>query len=143
MTVLVALQLLLSAFFAFSFVTGLVGSVCIPVVRRHTATWSPEGRHRTLLLLAVSPPLLGLAAALATFTPSFLAFLWPAYDHCLVHPGHVHLCFVHPPAGVANPLVWGPLALAVGFVLARIGQHGFRAPAGFPSGDWFGRMCFA
>jgi Zn-dependent protease with chaperone function len=125
MTVLIALQLFSTALLAFSFLTGVAASLSVHGVERATAGWSPEGRHRAWLLLAVAPPLLGMAAALATFAPSFLAFVWPAFDHCLVHPGHVHLCFVHPPPSLASPLVWGPLVCAVAFVAIRIGTTAF------------------
>jgi Zn-dependent protease with chaperone function len=81
--------------------------------------WAPDARHRALLMLALSPAVFSTAAVLAVMSPSFLAFGWPALDHCLEHLGHLHLCLVHPPERWANPTVLVGLMFVLTYLAAR------------------------
>jgi len=114
-----ALQLVLLAGLGFALLSGLVVSAITPAVLARIAPWAPERRHRALLLLSLVPIVLGLAGLLAALLPSLLALRWPAHDHCAAHHGHVHLCFLHPPAHAANAASWILLALAIGWFSVR------------------------
>jgi Zn-dependent protease with chaperone function len=105
------LAVLLLVFFTwlvFASAASVLSSAASPLVERVIRHWAPEARHRALLVLAVAPVLLATTAVLAVMSPSVLSLVWPAFDHCLVHPGHVHLCFAHLPEQ------WGSPALLVG-----------------------------
>lgn len=119
MNLLGVLQLVLLAGLGFALLAGLAVSAVTPAVLAVVAPWAPERRHRALVLLSVAPLGLGLAGLLAALLPSVVALRWPAHDHCLAHHGHVHLCFLHPPAHAANPASWLLLALAAGWLAAR------------------------
>lgn len=119
MNALGALQLVLLAGLGFALLSGLVVSAITPAVLARIAPWAPERRHRALLLLSLVPIVLGLAGLLAALLPSLLALRWPAHDHCAAHHGHVHLCFLHPPAHAANAASWILLALAIGWFSVR------------------------
>lgn len=116
MNTLGGLQLVLLAGFGFALAAGLGVSALTPAAVAFVRGWAPERRHRALLLLTLSPLLLGLAGLVAVFLPSVLALRWPAHDHCLAHHGHVHLCFLHPPAHAGGPASWLLLALILGWV---------------------------
>jgi Zn-dependent protease with chaperone function len=113
------LQLVLLAGLGFALLAGLAVSALTPAAVTHVEGWAPERRHRALFLLALSPLLLGLVGLFAALLPSVLALRWPAHDHCLAHNGHVHLCFLHPPAHAGNHASWVVLALALGWAAAR------------------------
>ena len=119
MNALGAFQLVMLAGLGFALLSGLVVSAITPAVLARIAPWAPERRHRALLLLSLVPIVLGLAGLLAALLPSLLALRWPAHDHCAAHHGHVHLCFLHPPAHAANAASWILLALAAGWFSVR------------------------
>jgi hypothetical protein len=124
MSVLAAIQLVLLAGLTFAVVSGLAVSLASPLLVSHTACWSPERRHRALLLSSVAPALLATFGVLAVLAPSLLAMLWPEYDHCLIHSDHhVHLCFVHLPAGLGNAASW----LVLGGLMAWASSRWVRA----------------
>ncbi len=117
MSVLGALQLIALAGAAFALLSGGLVSCCTPLVSFLTASWSPERRHRALLLLSVTPVVFSVVGVLAVLAPSFLAFIWPAYDHCLRHADHhLHLCLVHLPQQLGNATSWLVLALVFGWL---------------------------
>lgn len=106
MTHLGTLQMLLLAVVSFAISAGLLCSVAAPFVVRWTAHWAPSGRHRGLVLLALAPTGLGLAGLLSALLPSLLGLRWPAFDHCLQHAGHSHLCFAHSAQHAGGWLGW-------------------------------------
>ncbi len=122
MSWLSAVQLGGFVFVAFASALGLLMSVALWPVEKLTSAWSPDARHRALLLCAVGPMLLALAVTVAAFAPSILAVGWPEHDHCAVHPGHGHLCFEHPPASLASPLARAAFALLCVLLLVRVGR---------------------
>lgn len=120
MSVLGALQLVALAGLAFSLLSAGFASCCAPLVLSGTASWSPERRHRALLLLSVAPMVLAAFGVLAVLAPSLLALIWPELDHCLSHGDHhVHLCLVHLPGKLGNATSWLVLMLVIGWCFAR------------------------
>jgi hypothetical protein len=123
MSVLGAIQLVLLAGFSFAVLYGCLASGAAPRVVSATASWSPEGRHRALLLASIAPAALPVFSVLAVLAPSFLALIWPEYDHCLVHGDrHLHMCLVHLPHRVGNAASCFVLLLVVGWLSVRGGR---------------------
>jgi Zn-dependent protease with chaperone function len=118
---LVVFQLIFLTWLVFAATASVAASMASPFVQRRAVGWAPDARHRTLLMLALSPVLLASVSVLAVMSPSALALVWPAFDHCLVHPGHVHLCVVHLPERWANPSLLVGLCLAATFLVASAG----------------------
>jgi Zn-dependent protease with chaperone function len=74
-------------------------------------------------MLSVAPMVLPFFAVLAVLVPSFLALLWPEYDHCLQHDDqHLHLCLLHLPSHVGNATSWLALMLVALWTSARMGR---------------------
>lgn len=120
MSVLGAIQLILLAGFAFAQVFGWLASGAAPLLLSATATWSPERRHRALLVMSFAPALLPVFSVLAVLAPSFLALLWPEYDHCARHgDDHVHLCLAHLPRELGNASSCLLLLLLAGWLALR------------------------
>jgi Zn-dependent protease with chaperone function len=121
-SVLAAIQLILLAGVAFALLAGSLASCCAPVLLARTADWSPQSRHRALLLASVAPLLVATFSVGAVLAPSFLALLWPEYDHCLQHGDHhVHLCLTHLPRHLGNAASWLVLSLATAWASLRAG----------------------
>jgi Zn-dependent protease with chaperone function len=119
-SVLGAIQLILLAGFSFALLFGCLASCASPLVLSATASWSPEGRHRALLLTSIAPAALPAFSVLAVLAPSFLASIWPEYDHCLQHDDHhVHVCLVHLPRQLGNAASCFVLILSAGWLSAR------------------------
>lgn len=106
------LQLFLLAAIAFWLLAGALVSVTVPVVVRRTTGWAPASRHRGLVLLGLAVPVLTLTALISVALPSLLASVWPELDHCAVHEGHPHLCFVHAWPHGDTLLGWGVIGSA-------------------------------
>lgn len=120
MSVLGAIQLMLLAGFSFALLFGCLASCAAPLILSATASWSPEGRHRALLLVSIAPAALALFSVLAVLAPSLLALIWPEYDHCPRHgDDHVHLCFVHLPRQLGNVTSCFVLVLVTGWLWVR------------------------
>ncbi len=120
MSVLGVIQLIMLAGSAFALLLGGVASCCAPLVVSMTASWAPERRHRALLLLSVAPVVFPAFGVLAVLAPSLLAFMWPAYDHCLAHGDHhVHLCLVHLPRHLGNAPSCAALLLVIAWTSTR------------------------
>jgi Zn-dependent protease with chaperone function len=120
MSVLGVIQLILLAGLSFVLLLGVLASCCAPLVLSGTSSWSPERRHRALLLLSIAPGVIAAFGVLAVLAPSLLGFLWPVYDHCLRHDDHhVHLCLVHLPEHLGNAPSWIVLVLGVGWLSVR------------------------
>ena len=86
--------------------------------------WAPERRHRALVLIAMLPPVLGITGIVSVTLPSLLGLVWPALDHCLIHGGHSHLCFVHGSLHAGHALGWSALAIFVVWQLVWLGRGG-------------------
>jgi len=120
MSVLGVIQLILLAGLSFALLLGCLASCCAPLVLSGTASWSPERRHRALLLLSVAPMVFAAFGVFAVLAPSLLATVWPEYDHCLRHDDHhLHLCLVHLPRHLGNATSWFVLVLGVGWPSVR------------------------
>lgn len=114
-------QLVFFAWLVFAVAASILASIASPFILRRTLEWAPDARHRALLTFALSPLLLATASVLAVMSPSVLALGWPAFDHCLVHPGHVHLCVVHLPERWANPQLLVGLSFVAALLAGRVG----------------------
>ena len=120
MNVLGVIQLIALAGLSFALLSGGLASFCSSLILSATVSWSPERRHRALLLLSVAPMVLAAFGVLAVLAPSLLAMIWPRYDHCLSHGDHhVHLCLVHLPRHLGNATSWLVLTLVVGWTCLR------------------------
>jgi Zn-dependent protease with chaperone function len=117
---LASLQMLILAGLGFALIAGCAASFLVRPALEWTADWDPARRHRALLLLAAAPWLWALSAVLSVMLPSLLGVYWPARDHCEVHGGHSHLCFVHPAHGYGGSLGWTAIAAAIGWALWRL-----------------------
>lgn len=117
------IQMLLLAALLFSFTSNVVCSLAVPSVVRWTSTWAPGSRHRGLVLVAVAPLTLGFAGLLSAALPSLLGLRWPAFDHCLQHVEHSHLCFVHSVPRIGSWAGWLVIAGVVTWLCSRL-AHG-------------------
>lgn len=120
MMMLGTLQMVLLAALLYCGVAGVVFSLTAPRWIAWTSTWAPESRHRALALLGITPLVLGLSALLSVMLPSLLGMLWPSQDHCLVHGGHSHLCFVHASHHVGGWSGWLLVGVAGGWLGAQL-----------------------
>ncbi|MEY4544724.1 MAG: hypothetical protein RL685_919 [Pseudomonadota bacterium] len=110
-------QLILLAGLSFALLLGCLASCGARWVLSSTALWSPARRHGALFLLCIAPMVFAALGVLAVLAPSFLALLWPEYDHCLRHDDHhVHVCLVHLPEHLGNTGSWLVLSVAVGWI---------------------------
>ena len=76
----------------------VVSTLGVGVFRMMLPRFSPELRHRVLLVLGCAPALLAFTLLTSSLLPSAFAWLSGTEDHCLVHADHhLHLCFVHLP----------------------------------------------
>lgn len=90
--------------------TSLLTSALVRSLDARLASVEPRARLR-LLFVALSIP---LAAAVAVVIGVALPHQWLGLvDHCLDHPGHLHLCVVH-----GTPLPEAPLLVLATFGLA-------------------------
>jgi Zn-dependent protease with chaperone function len=120
MSVLSVIQLILLAGLSFVAIWGCAASCCAPLILSGTASWSPERRHRALLLLSIAPLVFAAAGVLAVLMPSLLGSFWPEFDHCLGHDDHhVHLCLVHLPRHLGNAPSWLVLMLGSGWISVK------------------------
>ncbi len=95
-----------------------------PRLRPRVGALHPIDRARVTGLLATAPVLLPTVGVALVLAPGLLGLLRPGIDHCTGHPGHVHLCLVHPtavlPVLAAPGLLIGVLlVVAAGLGLAR------------------------
>ncbi len=98
---------------------------------RRIARWHPVDRGRLALGAAALPALLPTLLIAVVLAPGLLGLLASDLDHCSAHPGHVHLCLLHPTAFL--PLEWATvlgswtaIGLAVGIavvVVCRVSQR--------------------
>lgn len=127
--VLGLLQLGLLAMGCFAVSIALLTALLYPRVRSRLATL-PPGRRANVLRWMCAAPLFGAGILTSLcLLPSVLGAIWPQFDHCLTHHGHVHICFIHPPASIGNLSAWGLTGLFWGVLAAGIVAMGRRAIA--------------
>jgi len=92
----------------FAVATSLLTACGYPFVRRRLERLAPSLRRKVLLAVALGPVLAGVGLTTLAFSPSLVALIWPAADHCQLHepPTHPHLCLVHPPRESASAAAW-------------------------------------
>ncbi len=101
--------LIATAFFAMSIT--LVCAITYPWLGLRLAKLPPRWRANILFGWAALPLLGSVAFLLLSFTPSLLAWIGLASDHCHLHRDHPHLCLLHPPhIDGGNLLVVGALS---------------------------------
>jgi Zn-dependent protease with chaperone function len=115
-----SVQLFVLAGVLFLLLGAALSAFILQVVKKRLLAWAPYTRHRALLLLALLPIFSALCLLLSVSLPSALALVFPAFDHCLVHAGHLHLCFVHLPAHELNLPLHLALVLIVSYAGARV-----------------------
>lgn len=114
-------QLVLLAAAAFFVLASLIATPLAHVIERATRSWVPALRHRALLTTATMPLVLGIAALLATLSPSVIALVLTGTDHCATHDdGHAHLCFVHLPKHGPGGVAWLVLGAACAWLAAHL-----------------------
>lgn len=112
------LQLVLLAAGCFATGVALLTALAWPRLRPRLAAWSPAARARALRWTCAAPLAgAGILTGLCLL-PSLLGLLWPRLDHCLEHPGHIHLCLIHPPSAFGGLLGWAVLGAFWGVVAA-------------------------
>jgi hypothetical protein len=122
MSVLGVIQLVVLAGFSFALLVGAIASAGARFFLSGTASWSPERRHRALLLLGIAPLVLAAFGVVAVLAPSAVSLIWPEHDHCLSHGSHhLHICLVHLPHDLGNAGSWIVLLLLVGWLSLRAG----------------------
>jgi Zn-dependent protease with chaperone function len=114
------LQLVLLAAGCFAFGIALLSALVYPRVRWRLALLPPERRASVLRWMCAAPLAgAGILTGLCLL-PSVLGAIWPEFDHCLTHHGHVHLCFSHPPASIGSSYGWGVTGVFWGLVATGI-----------------------
>ncbi len=63
-----------------------------------------RGQIAPLLIVAWAPAILATLMLLGGYSPSLLAAVELAHDHCPHHAGHVHLCLMHVSAATMTPI---------------------------------------
>ena len=105
--VLGLLQLVLLATGCFAVSIALCTALAYQRLRPRLATLPPAQRASILRWMCAAPLSgAGILTGLCLL-PSLLGVVWPEYDHCLSHHGHLHLCLNHPPHSLGGPLGWG------------------------------------
>jgi Zn-dependent protease with chaperone function len=116
MPALGTLALALLAGIGFAAATSAVLALAWPALGRGLARRHPATRAAAALAAAAAPGALPILLILLCFTPGLLGLAGLHADHCVHHPGHPHLCLVHPTALLTTPLA-GLLAAAGGLLL--------------------------
>jgi hypothetical protein len=92
------LALVAGAGIGFAGGTSLLLGVAWPPLRRRFRHWHPEARARMALATAIAPTIVPIVLIGLCLVPGVLVLLGLHTDHCVQHPGHPHLCLVHPTA---------------------------------------------
>jgi len=121
------LQLLLLAFGLFSVGGAVLVALVYPAMRSRVTKLSPAPRARVLRMICSAPLLGALVLAGVCLLPSMLAAFWPQLDHCLTHPGHVHICLIHPPARSGGLLGWPVVGGLLLYMVSGSAALGWRA----------------
>ena len=111
--------------------TSLVVGALVFLLDRRLSTLHPRAQARIVLLALSVPLLIAMSVVLSVVVPHGAFGL---VDHCLDHPGHLHLCVVHG-APLPHPVVaacgtvaalWTAGRLAVAGRTAFRGERAFR-----------------
>ncbi len=100
------LQLTLLAAAIFAVGIALLTALIYPRVRGLLTAIPPRQRAPVLRWICTAPAVGALVLTSMCLLPSALGMIWPEFDHCLTHHGHVHICLVHPPATAGNATGW-------------------------------------
>jgi len=101
---LATIALAAAAGLVFALVISLVLQAGEPLLRRALGGAHPARRARALLAATAAPTLVPILLVGVCLAPGLLGGLGLHADHCVGHPGHVHLCLVHPSAALTPPL---------------------------------------
>lgn len=119
------LQFGLLASLGFAVLASLVSVAIYPLVQQRMTKLSPQLRSNLLLIWLASPALIAGALIFLSFMPSLFSLFGFVPDHCSVHDGHLHFCFIHPPLAINNILLQLFLAVLVGIAAYFIGTSFF------------------
>jgi len=92
------LALMAMAGLGFAAGTSFLLAVAWPLLRRRLRGGHPETRARIALAAAIAPTVVPIVLLGLCLAPGALGLLGLHADHCVQHPGHPHLCLVHPTA---------------------------------------------
>lgn len=109
---------LIALFATVCLAVSLLVGVGIRLARRRMSELDQDARAR-LLLTALAAP--AFVAALVMGAVSFPHQWLGMADHCLHHPGHLHLCLVHG-APAPSPIVLMLAGAGTLYILARLGR---------------------
>lgn len=104
--------------FGVSLATSVLLKGGMLLVRDRLRAVGPWAERRAAALALALPPIIGLAMTLVLGANSAWA-LYAGTDHCLDHPHHLHLCWVHGTLWVKSPLAVGSLGFLLTFAMAR------------------------
>ncbi len=117
---------LVALFAAAALGTSLLVAAVVRFARARLGTLEPDAESRLMLAALAAPPFVGaLVVAGVAFPHQWLGLS----DHCIHHPGHLHLCFVHG-APMPNVVVGTFAAVACVYMVHRLGRALSRALRG-------------
>ena len=109
---------LIALFAAVSLMTALLVGAAVRLADARVSSLDQAARARLMLALLAAPPFVAtLVVAGVSFPHQWLGMV----DHCLDHPGHLHLCFVHgaPPPG---PVIGMLASIGALYLLVRLAR---------------------
>jgi Zn-dependent protease with chaperone function len=109
------LALMAVAGLGFAAGTSLVLAAAWPLLRRRLRRGHPEARARIALATAIAPTVAAIVLLGLCLAPGVLGLIGLHADHCVQHPGHPHLCLVHPTA-----MLTASSSLLLGLCLALV-----------------------
>lgn len=115
-----SVQLFVLAGVLFLLLGAATSALLVHAFKARLLAWEPRTRHRAIVLLALLPLLTASSLLLSACLPSALSLIFPVLDHCLVHAGHAHLCFVHLPVHATNLSLHLALVFVVSYAGARV-----------------------
>lgn len=101
-----------------SVASSILLSGTVFITRTRLRALGPWVERRAAMLALLLPPLLGIGITVILGVHSILA-LTAGSDHCMDHPHHLHLCWVHGTLWAASPLAIGTIAFLLTFALLR------------------------
>lgn len=118
------LALHLAALFCVAWLaTSLLASAVIRAFEARVAPLEPRARLRLMFAALIAPLGVGTIIVLGVAVPHQWIGL---ADHCLDHPGHLHVCLLHG-APIPHPLVFGLLVVACAWSVHRLVTSGANA----------------
>lgn len=109
---------LIGLFAAVCVVASLLVGAAMHPARARVASLEPDARARLMLAALAAPPFFATLAVTGVALPhQWLGMT----DHCIHHPGHLHICFVHG-APMPDALVAVSACIAAAYVLHRLGR---------------------